>query len=216
VDLPRSSFGAAALAALDAVSNATASNTLVAPAPQAGAAADPCPSTTLTGREAAAAVAASVEACLNAVRESPSRLAYPCDTAAWLPAAQAQRRRPLIASGTAPSSSLETAATRHAADMALKNYFSHTSSPGGASPFQRIAAAGFSGSPQGENIAAGYASVRAAVAGWMCSAGHRANILSCRYNSVGGGWAFGASSTYRQYWVTDFGCAGMNNCNTCY
>jgi uncharacterized protein YkwD len=40
----------------------------------------------------------------------------------------------------------------------------------------------------GENVAAGYATPAATVDAWMGSTGHRANILSGSYNSIGTGW----------------------------
>ena len=39
----------------------------------------------------------------------------------------------------------------------------------------------------GENLALGYPTALAVVAGWMGSAGHRANILSTRYTQIGVG-----------------------------
>lgn len=47
---------------------------------------------------------------------------------------------------------------------------------------------------------------------WMCSDGHRNNIMSCDYDSVGTGVATGGSY---QYWYTqDFGCSS-GRCNSC-
>lgn len=40
----------------------------------------------------------------------------------------------------------------------------------------------------GENVAMGFADGAATVAGWMNSAGHRANILNGLFNSIGVGW----------------------------
>ena len=54
----------------------------------------------------------------------------------------------------------------------------------------------------GENIAAGYTSVSAVTAGWMGSAGHRANILNPNFKSISVGVAQAANGTY--YWVEDF------------
>lgn len=131
------------------------------------------------------------------MRTNPKGYTYPCDTSTWLPQAAATNRRPLVVAGTTPAGQLAAAARAHSRDMASKNYFSHTSATG-LSPFQRIAAVGFVGSPQAENIAAGYGSVRKLVlGGWMCSSGHRANILSCKMNTVGAGYGTAATSTYK-------------------
>jgi uncharacterized protein YkwD len=100
--------------------------------------------------------------------------------------------------------SLNDAAEGHALDMAVNNFFSHTGT-GNTSPFQRIAAAGFTGSPQGENIAAGYDTAASVVSGWMTSPGHCNNIMSASYDYMGVGYAYNASSTYRHYWAQTFG-----------
>ena len=54
----------------------------------------------------------------------------------------------------------------------------------------------------GENIAAGYTSVAAVTAGWMGSAGHKANILNPNFKIISVGVAQAANGTY--YWVEDF------------
>lgn len=100
--------------------------------------------------------------------------------------------------------SLNDAAGAHALDMATNNFFSHTGSDG-SSPFQRIAAAGFAGGAQGENIAAGYTTAASVVAGWMTSPGHCNNIMGASYVYMGAAYAYSASSTYRHYWAQTFG-----------
>jgi uncharacterized protein YkwD len=65
--------------------------------------------------------------------------------------------------------------------------------------------AGYSGSPRGENIAAGYGSAAAVVAGWMASTGHCQNIMNAAFRSAGVGYATGASSQYGTYWTMNFG-----------
>ena len=105
--------------------------------------------------------------------------------------------RPLTANAT-----LTAAARAHSADMATRNFFSHTN-PDGLSPFDRMRAAGYDGRLLGENIAAGYSTAQAVMTAWMNSAGHRANILNCSYAEIGIGYATGGS--YRHYWTQDFG-----------
>lgn len=99
---------------------------------------------------------------------------------------------------------LRLAARGHSQDMAANSYFSHTSLDGRTFN-QRITAAGYSGSPLGENIAAGYPTPQAVVAGWMASPGHCSNIMSGSYRSIGVGYAFLAGSAYGHYWTQDFG-----------
>ncbi|MFC7382644.1 CAP domain-containing protein [Sphaerisporangium rhizosphaerae] len=95
---------------------------------------------------------------------------------------------------------LTRSARAHSMDMAAKNYFGHTS-PGGLSPWDRMARAGYSNSAA-ENIARGYESAEEAVQGWMANTGHRRNILNCRITTVGVGVAYGSGDTW---WTQDFG-----------
>ncbi len=99
-------------------------------------------------------------------------------------------------------SRLASAALAHSRDMAANDYFSHDSQDG-RSFADRISAAGYSGGAIAENIAAGQSTATAVVAGWMESAGHRANILNCAYTDMGLGYATGGS--FGTYWTQDFG-----------
>ena len=93
-------------------------------------------------------------------------------------------------------------AQAHSADMAAKNYFSHTSQDG-TSFSARITQSGYAWSSIGENIAAGYATPAAVVAGWLASPGHCKNIMSASFSELGVGYATGGS--YGTYWTQDFG-----------
>ena len=108
--------------------------------------------------------------------------------------------------GVAPlvlNDKLTAAAQGHAADMARKNYFSH-SSLDGRTPAQRINAAGYTGwTAWGENIAWGYRDWHTTLVVWQNSASHRANLLSPRFKEIGLGAAVSPSGT--RYWVQDFG-----------
>ncbi len=99
---------------------------------------------------------------------------------------------------------LRAAARGHSLDMGTRNFFDHNT-PEGTTPFQRIAAAGYTGSPQGENIAAGNATAEATMTQWMNSPGHCQNIMNPQYRSIGVGYANVASSRYRHYWTQNFG-----------
>lgn len=79
---------------------------------------------------------------------------------------------------------LATAAQRHSADMASRDYFSHTS-PDGTDPGDRITAAGYRWSTYGENIAKGQRTPADVMRSWMDSPGHRANILNCSFKEMG-------------------------------
>jgi uncharacterized protein YkwD len=93
---------------------------------------------------------------------------------------------------------LDASAAGHSADMAERQYFSHTS-PEGLGPSDRAAAQGYTLSV-GENIASGYQNARAVVIGWMSSDGHCRNILSAA-RDLGVGVAVASDPYYTQ----DFG-----------
>lgn len=82
-------------------------------------------------------------------------------------------------------------------DMAEGRYFSHNS-PTYGSPFDMMRSLGISYNTAGENIAMGYATPEAVVNAWMNSEGHRANILSARYTTIGVGYI--ASGNYWTQW----------------
>lgn len=82
---------------------------------------------------------------------------------------------------------LNRAASKHSADMAARNYFSHES-PDGRNFADRVRAEGHP-RPGAENIAKGYRDAEAVMDGWMGSAGHRDNILNCDLKTIGVGLA---------------------------
>ena len=77
-------------------------------------------------------------------------------------------------------------AQAHSEDMVARDFFSHTN-PDGASPFDRLTDAGIAYSGAAENIAYGYPTAEAVLAGWLGSAGHRANIENCSLTEHGVG-----------------------------
>jgi uncharacterized protein YkwD len=95
---------------------------------------------------------------------------------------------------------LDKAARLHAEDMAVNDYFDHTSQDG-RGPTERAAEQGYEGGV-GENIAAGYPDAESVMQGWMDSEGHRANILNCDYSVLGVGVADRDGTLY---WVQNFG-----------
>ncbi|SDH59659.1 CAP domain-containing protein [Pseudomonas panipatensis] len=102
------------------------------------------------------------------------------------------------------NAALGTAAQRHSRDMAEENYFSHQD-PDGRMPDDRARAAGFRGRQVGENIAAGQGSAAQAMAGWLASPGHCANLMNPLFTQVGAGYATDSRSDHGVYWTMDFG-----------
>lgn len=104
------------------------------------------------------------------------------------------------------SDSLTGAAKWMAVDMSVRNYFSHTSLDG-RSPTQRMADAGYPAYQTwtGEDLAAGYASAREVLSGWIASPAHYAVLTNPVYRAIGVGRAYGSGSAYGWYWAADFG-----------
>lgn len=97
---------------------------------------------------------------------------------------------------------LERAAQGHAADMANRNYFSHTGQDG-RTLRERVTDTGYPWRTIGENIAAGQRTPEEVVAGWLASEGHCRNIMTPAFQELGVGYALGRS--YGHYWVQNFG-----------
>jgi uncharacterized protein YkwD len=113
------------------------------------------------------------------------------------------------AAGAAPLSwcpTVAVAAQGHSADQAAHQVVSHTGSDGSTSSV-RFTRAGYLGwTRTGENVAGGYGSVDAVMAGWMGSSGHRTNILDARFTHFGAGLADSSAGT--PYWTQGFGTGG--------
>ncbi len=77
-------------------------------------------------------------------------------------------------------------AQAHSEDMVARGFFSHTN-PDGKSPFDRLSDAGVAYSSAAENIAYGYPTAEAVLAGWLGSPGHKANIENCALTEHGVG-----------------------------
>ena len=77
-------------------------------------------------------------------------------------------------------------ALAHSEDMATRGFFSHVN-PEGASPFDRMSAAGIQYMRAGENIAYGFSSAGSVFEAWMASPGHRGNIENAGYTHHGVG-----------------------------
>ena len=142
----------------------------------------------------------------NAARVEPEafREDYPCQWSSFL-TAETQSKPPLFYSRP-----LNEAGRYHSQDMLDEGWFDHDSSPGGDHPFSgrdfgsRVSYWYKDSSTVGENIAWGYTpGFDVVMGGWMCSGGHRANIMSDWYLELGTGVA-GSYSTQ------DFGGGGLD------
>lgn len=108
--------------------------------------------------------------------------------------------------------------------MAARDFFAHCDLDTLTLPWDRMTAAGYNWNSAAENISAGYSTPSAAVAGWMASAGHRANILSTSYRELGVGYYYqagdagnvredsngdcvadGTDGPWYRYWTQNFG-----------
>jgi uncharacterized protein YkwD len=103
--------------------------------------------------------------------------------------------------------SLGQAALAHSQDMAQKRYFSHQGTDGTVVG-DRARQAGYQWRRIGENIAAGLATPQEAVAGWLDSPPHCANLMDPGFTEMGAAYAISpASKTSRTYWTQVFGTA---------
>jgi len=100
---------------------------------------------------------------------------------------------------------LALASQRHAEDMARHNYLSHTGRDR-SNPGQRVERAGYRYRATGENIAGGaLMTPEDAVAGWLKSPGHCANLMNPAYTEMGVAYAINAKSDMGVYWAQLFG-----------
>jgi hypothetical protein len=92
-----------------------------------------------------------------------------------------------IEAGLAPlslSQELSRAAQMKAEHMLDNNYWAHFA-PDGTSPWIFIRESGYDYTYAGENLARGFTTSADAVAAWMASPDHRANMLSSQFSEVG-------------------------------
>ncbi|UCE32239.1 MAG: CAP domain-containing protein [Burkholderiales bacterium] len=106
---------------------------------------------------------------VNAARASARR----CGDTAYAPAPSVQW-----------SDSLAQAARGHSEYLQANNVVSH-SGASGSSPGDRVSATGYDWSRVGENIAAGFADIDSAIAAWLESPGHCANLMKSDYADIG-------------------------------
>jgi uncharacterized protein YkwD len=102
------------------------------------------------------------------------------------------------------NASLERAAFDHSRDMASHNYMDHTGRDG-SSPADRITRAGYRWRMVGENLASGIMTPEEAVAGWLQSPHHCANLMTARFSEMGIAFAVNPKTDSGVYWTQTFG-----------
>ncbi len=137
----------------------------------------------------AAAISHRVLALTNAARSHARR----CGGAAFAAAP------PLSLNG-----SLERAALEHSVDMAAHDYMDHTGRDG-SSPAERITRSGYKWRMVGENLASGIMTPEEAVAGWLQSPHHCANLMTARFSEMGVAFAVNPKNDAGVYWTQTFG-----------
>ena len=97
--------------------------------------------------------------------------------------------------------------------MAAYNYLAHDdpAPPVARTVGQRLEACGYpvTAAGWGENIAYGYSDAASVMNGWLNSPGHRANIETAGYTTIGIGVA--RSSSGQLFWTQDFGTTGASS-----
>lgn len=143
----------------------------------------------------------AVIACTNAVRASPN--SFSGDMRCSLSG---------VNGGLGPLDkhpALVAAAQKHSEDNARMGDLTHTGSDGSRSS-DRVSREGYDYNSVRENIAWGYSSARSVVMGWMCSDGHRRNIMACDISDIGVGIATGRDGRY--YHTQVFACPRGESC----
>lgn len=155
---------------------------------------------------ASVAVAAVLASALLGAIARPASAAtldtFESDLVAQVNAFRAEKGLPrLVVSDT-----LTASAKWMSVDMATESYFAHTSLDG-RTPTQRMADAGYPASQTwtGEDLAAGYTSASAVLAGWINSPEHYAVLVNPVYRAIGVGRGYSSTSTYQWYWAADLG-----------
>jgi uncharacterized protein YkwD len=118
------------------------------------------------------------------------------------------------AAGLAPltrAQELDAAARGHSLDMATNENFSHTGTDG-SSPGDRMKVAGYNGTDEAENIAAGQSTAAGVFDTWFNEAPdasgkriHHDNILSPTAKEIGISVVYQDGSKWKYYWTQDFG-----------
>ncbi|HXO15456.1 MAG TPA: CAP domain-containing protein [Steroidobacteraceae bacterium] len=106
---------------------------------------------------------------------------------------------PLVLNAT-----LEQVAAQYAGDLASFGYLDHTGRDG-SSPAQRITRSGYRWREVGENLARGIMTPEDAVAGWLHSPEHCANLMDPAFRHMGVAYAVNPRNEAGVYWALEFG-----------
>ncbi len=98
------------------------------------------------------------------------------------------------------SATLSKVAAAHSAQMAASGELEHRDQDG-STPGDRVRRAGYEARVVGENVASGVTSAAEAVAGWLASPGHCANIMDARFTEAGLGYVVAPHTTGAIYWT---------------
>lgn len=101
------------------------------------------------------------------------------------------------------SATLNAAALSHARDMAERGSPGHRGSDGSLAG-DRITRAGYQWRASAENVAAGQRDADAAVAAWLASPGHCANLMGPHFTDMGLAFALAPSKNPAIYWTQVF------------
>ena len=105
----------------------------------------------------------------------------------------------------AANPALDRAAQAHSDEMAALRYFSHAGKDG-STVGERAKRAGYAWQRIGENIASGMRTPDEAVAGWVASPGHCANLMNAGFTEMGSGFAQSSDpETGIVFWTQVFG-----------
>ena len=132
--------------------------------------------------------------CEQALASTAANSSYAAQVVSLVNAERARQGLPALTISTTVQQAAQTRAGE------LQTSFSHTR-PSGASCFTALTEAGVSYARAGENIAYGQSTPEAVVQSWMNSSGHRANILSSSFTTIGVGCTVVNGTAY---WVQLF------------
>lgn len=99
---------------------------------------------------------------------------------------------------------LANAALDHSHDMAKQNYFSHTGRDN-SQVAERVGRQQYEYQIVGENLASGHGSAKQAVAGWLLSPGHCANLMNPQFSEMGAAYVVNPASDSAIFWTQVFG-----------
>src|SRR5438046_1861701 len=144
-------------------------------------------------------------------QRAPARLGRLCRRPGAAPGGPAARRGCSAADAgaraarpRAPNATLARARAQYARDMATCGYMDHTGRDG-SSPEERITRSGYRWRETGENLASGIMTPEDAVAGWLRSPEHCANLMDPAFRHMGVAYAVNPRLEAGVYWAQEFG-----------